>query len=581
MVLSLDSVPEEILHTILCYSHPCSAAALQQTAHRFERATSEPLLWRFYCQVYFQYWDSTHDILQKLSAPTHAVDWKALYVSRHLTDCTASHLLDSILAGQTGRIEKFHALIDLGYDVKDTLIRNISSELETDDHLARRYYGKVLLTCLHRSIALPIWAKLRNGGNVALERALGAFDLFIPESGYGSLDEITNKLDEIVGRLSSSYPSINMLTTRDKARTIAVYLKSNNLTGIQPDKEYHCLEHNFLGVALNDPNHNSLPLVSAAIYCYVAQRLGLNARPCGFPFHVHVIVKPPPGLDVNGNVLGPGVCGDPIYMDPFRSDRETPVTNLQSQLNYLGASTVEQSTFLGESRTSEIVLRCSKNILNSVQRMPQYLDVHLEAVDTVSAKYAALWSTMLLSDPSRPAEFRHHLPWLMELFATEFPSDIYLVEQYVVPIFRGLLEYEHILESLHIMRAVDEIPKQVKRRFPGRCDVKYRIGQVFRHRRYNYIAIITGWDTECDAGEQWMRRMGIDRLQGGRHQSFYHVLVEDRSVRYVAEENIELLVPDISELPTNLTAVAGRHFRRWNEATRSFVSNIKDEYPDD
>lgn len=150
--------------------------------------------------------------------------------------------------------------------------------------------------------------------------------------------------------------------------------------------------------------------------------------------------------------------------------------------------------------------------------------MHLEPVDTVSAKYAALWSTMLLSDPSRPAEFRHHLPWLMELFATEFPSDIYLVEQYVVPMFRGLLEYEHILESLHVMRAVDEIPKQVKRRYSGRCDVKYRIGQVFRHRRYNYIAIITGWDTECDAGEQWMRRMGIDRLQGGRHQSFYHVM---------------------------------------------------------
>lgn len=54
----------------------------------------------------------------------------------------------------------------------------------------KRYYGKVLLTCLHRSIALPVWAKLRNGGNVTLERVLGAFDLFIPESGYGSLDEV-------------------------------------------------------------------------------------------------------------------------------------------------------------------------------------------------------------------------------------------------------------------------------------------------------------------------------------------------------------------------------------------------------
>lgn len=52
-------------------------------------------------------------------------------------------------------------------------------------------------------------------------------------------------------------------------------------------------------------------------------------------------------------------------------------------------------------------------------------------------------------------------------------------------------------------------------------------------------------------------------------------------MRYVAEENIELLAPNITELPTTLTAIAGRHFKRWDEETRTFVSNIKDEYPDD
>ncbi|KAE8348319.1 Hemimethylated DNA-binding protein YccV like-domain-containing protein [Aspergillus coremiiformis] len=581
MILSLDCLPEEILHIILCYCHPCSAAALQGTAHRFENAINEPFLWRFYCQAHFKYWDSKHNISQKFSGPISAVNWKALYVYRHRIDRTTSHLLDSILAGQTGRIEKSRAIIGLGYDAKDTLIKSISALVDIDDHLARRYYAKALLTCLHRSIALPVWARLRNGENVALERALGAFDLFIPESGYGSLDEITNKLDDIVEQLSSLCPTSSMSTSRDKARAIAVYLRSNNLTGIQPDREYHCLEHNFLGFALNDPQHNSLPLVSAVIYCHVARRLGLNARPCGFPFHVHVIVKPPLGFDVDGNILGSGVYGDPIYMDPFRSDKETPVANLQNQLSYLGASTLEQSTFLGESQTSEIVLRCSKNILNSVQRISQFSCVNIVPIDTVSARYAALWSTMLLSESSRPEEFRHHLPWLMELFATEFPSDINLVEQYVVPMFRGLLEYEHILESLRVMRAVDEIPKQVKKRSSGSCNVKYRIGQVFQHCRYDYRAIITGWDTECDAGEQWMRRMGVDRLQGGRHQSFYHVLVEDRSVRYVAEENIKPITPHLSELPRTLIAIAGRHFKRWDKETRSFVSNIKDEYPDD
>lgn len=227
---------------------------------------------------------------------------------------------------------------------------------------------------------------------------------------------------------------------------------------------------------------------------------------------------------MDGHVLGNGSQGEPMYMDPFRSTSETPISDLQSQLNFLGASNVEQSTFLGESLTSEIVLRCGKNILNSIQQMSQLPTLRPTSIDVVSAKYAGLWSSMLFAGPSRPMELRQHLPWLMELFATDFPSDIYLIEQYIVPLFQGLLEYEHLLESLHVMRAVDEIPKQVRRRTSEHKNVRYRIGQVFRHRRYNYRAIITGWDAECGAGEQWMRRMGIDRLQGGRHQSFYHVL---------------------------------------------------------
>ena len=53
--------------------------------------------------------------------------------------------------------------------------------------------------------------------------------------------------------------------------------------------------------------------------------------------------------------------------------------------------------------------------------------------------------------------------------------------------------------------------------------------------------------------------------------------VEDRSVRYVAEENIEI----VTEATEALMELAGRHFKRWDAAACRFVSNIKDEYPDD
>jgi F-box protein 21 len=399
-------------------------------------------------------------------------------------------------------------------------------------------------------MAIPEWAKLRNGEHVSLERALGAFDLFIPESQIGSLDkvrhhqvvrfsvwkgqyfvtlvltvlQITAMLNDIATKLVTDYPNIDLLSPRAKALTVAAYLREKNLTGIEPDREYHDLRHNFLGIALKDTNHNSLPLISAAIFCFVAQSIGLNARPCGFPFHVHVIIMPARGVDMDGHALPNNSRGEPMYMDPFRSANETPVSELRSQLVFLGASGLEQTTFLGESLTPEIVLRCGKNILNSIEQMSHTRIFSSTTLDVVGAKYAGLWSLMLFTGPARPVGVRQYLPWLMELFLTDFPSDIHLIERYLLPLFRGFQEYEHLVENLHVMRAVDEIPKQVRHRTSEHKNVTYRIGQVFRHRRYNYRAIITGWDAECGAGEQWMREMDIDHLRAGRHQSFYHAL---------------------------------------------------------
>jgi F-box protein 21 len=47
---------------------------------------------------------------------------------------------------------------------------------------------------------------------------------------------------------------------------------------------------------------------------------------------------------------------------------------------------------------------------------------------------------------------------------------------------------------------------------------------LFQHKRYSYEGVVTGWDVSCDAGEDWIQNMGVDRLSSGRHQAFYHVL---------------------------------------------------------
>ncbi|KAH8688899.1 putative F-box only protein [Talaromyces proteolyticus] len=578
---SLDTLPDEILHLILQYIDPYGCLALEKTARRFLNITKEPSLWRHYCRTLFLYWDKKYDIQTKMHQPPSSVDWKGLYAQRHKVDMATTQALNDLLSSQSGRIQKVRQIMDFGYDVKDTLLRQAQAQPHQDDHLARRYYSKMMMNCLRRNMAISEWVRLKGDEAVSLERALGCFDLFIPQSQIGSLDEIGAILDTIAENLSNENPRIGDLTPRERASYIASYLHINNLTGIRAGREYHSIEHNFLGIALTDPNHNSLPLISAAIFCYIAQHFHLNARPCGFPFHVHVIIHPVPGFDMEGRTLNGDEIGAPIYMDPFRSGEETRVDDLQNQLNYLGASPLEQSTFLGQSLSSEIVLRCGRNILNSLRVMPEPPDHESLKLDFISAGYASLWSIILVTPRSRLAEIRRHIPWFMDLLDRDYHWDIFLVEQHILPLFEELPEYENFRESLHIMQAVDEMPRRVRKREAENKNIRYRVGEVFCHRRYKYRAIIIGWDAECGAGEQWMRQMNIDQLQAGRHQSFYHAHVEDRSVRYVAEENIEIIRPTLSELPTSLMAVAGKHFKRWNEQERRFVSNIKDEYPDD
>jgi len=54
----------------------------------------------------------------------------------------------------------------------------------------------------------------------------------------------------------------------------------------------------------------------------------------------------------------------------------------------------------------------------------------------------------------------------------------------------------------------------------------------------------------------------------------------DKSVRYVAEENIEPVAAD-TEPSEAIMRLAGRHFKRWDNESHVFVSNVRDEYPDD
>ncbi|CAF1077877.1 unnamed protein product [Didymodactylos carnosus] len=148
-------------------------------------------------------------------------------------------------------------------------------------------------------------------------------------------------------------------------------------------------------------------------------------------------------------------------------------------------------------------------------------------------------------------------------------------------------------DDLRRIRNEDSNPPMIepKRRLPD-SSITFRTGQIFQHRRYNYWAVICGWDPTCLAPPAWQLHMEISNLPRGPSQPFYHVLVSDSSRRYVAEENINTVALTSMEDEEEKRAIIGilcavsdigKQFKRVEIANARFVptSELRHEYPDD
>lgn len=143
MPASLTDLPNEVIFQILLHVPPSSAPALQRVSRRFNDL-AQSLLWKYHCQTQFRYWSHGDDTKAKLLSNEATADWKSIFKRRHIVDRTTSHELDNILTSQRGRIQRSETIAELGYDAKDTLLRNLIVGDDAEDVLARRYIRRDL-----------------------------------------------------------------------------------------------------------------------------------------------------------------------------------------------------------------------------------------------------------------------------------------------------------------------------------------------------------------------------------------------------------------------------------------------------
>ncbi len=84
---------------------------------------------------------------------------------------------------------------------------------------------------------------------------------------------------------------------------------------------------------------------------------------------------------------------------------------------------------------------------------------------------------------------------------------------------------------------------------------RFAIGEVVRHRLFDFRGVIFDVDPEFANSEEWYEAIPED-LRPAREQPFYHLLAENAESSYVAYVSQQNLVPDDSDEPIDHPAIA-------------------------
>jgi len=92
---------------------------------------------------------------------------------------------------------------------------------------------------------------------------------------------------------------------------------------------------------------------------------------------------------------------------------------------------------------------------------------------------------------------------------------------------------------------------------------RFAIGDVVRHRLFDFRGIIFDVDPEFANSEEWYQAIPED-LRPPKDQPFYHLLAENAESSYVAYVSQQNLLPDDSDEPIDHPAI-GSLFDRFDE----------------
>ncbi|RPB17781.1 hypothetical protein P167DRAFT_601575 [Morchella conica CCBAS932] len=568
--VSLLSIPDEVLIDVIRYVPDDDIFNTSRVCKKLYNIINSPLQWKERC-LKLRYWEPKHKIKEKVNNPLPLeVDWKSLFVWKWQVNSRTARLLGEITSSSVHRIPKFHEIGSFDYDAKEYLLDQTKASKDLEDVLARRWYATSALQFLHRRRAVQILRRIATGEDVSIEEGLSYFDLFNMEADESSPEEAAQILDDLASRFISQTPSMSQPSIKERVLALCEFMKQEGFRAATSE-EYRKLHSAYIGTSLRT-TRAYIPLPYAAIFCSLAKRIGLDAHMCGYPFHVLAIIK-----EDNG---------ESIYVDPSCSKGDERIRDLNELKNHLQGLGVERMDYLRPSPTQDMIVRTCQNIFQSLRHGINYIGAvegrrHSAALSRCSDMYASLMASILLGRQRGAGGISHEL---LTFMSEDVYMDVCFLEEDILRVAGANQALrESISRKCTYLRDLDSAAKPPRRRSEEKKAIKYTVGTVFKHKQYGYKAIVFGWTPTCEppGGEAWIQQMKVDNLQGGRHQPFYHSLVQDETERYVAEENILQVNHRADELPSDLCEIAGKYFKRYCEEDGLFVPIDTSAYPED
>jgi len=219
----------------------------------------------------------------------------------------------------------------------------------------------------------------------------------------------------------------------------------------------------------------TIPLSLVHIFLSVATSLGVAASPVDFP------------MRVLAHVSSPDPTMDDFYVDVYGSN-EKAILSVRDDIPVLllrqGITSIID--YISPCLAQPMLLRTGRNLLAS-----------LRTASRVSSNVAK--DSILLAF-SLHILFTRRVPLISQMFTQVNALDVAtFIGEALVP---GVGQYHHIQHSLSTacQEVMDQETKEaaiVRLRSQEETSIQHFVGLVFKHKIYNYLGCIYGWDVRC------------------------------------------------------------------------------------